>query len=138
MTRLVLVDTSALYAVLDSDDQNHTAAAGIWTVFLDRLSRDEIGGVTHSGIVVETSALVQRRLGMDAVRVLHDRVLTVLDTTWVDAELHARAVTGLLAAGRRQLSLVDWMSFELMRSIGIESAFAFDNDFEQQGFALLT
>jgi predicted nucleic acid-binding protein len=40
----------------------------------------------------------------------------------------------LLAAGRRKLSLVDCVSFELMRGCGCNHAFAFDAHFEEQGF----
>jgi uncharacterized protein len=41
---------------------------------------------------------------------------------------------GVLAAGRRQISLVDWTSFTVMRERTITHAFAFDDDFERQGF----
>lgn len=44
---------------------------------------------------------------MDATGALHRDLLPVLSVCLVDRELHGRAVTSLLAAGRRQLSLVD-------------------------------
>ena len=34
----------------------------------------------------------------------------------------------MLAAGVRDVSLVDWTSFELMRRLGVAEAFAFDDD----------
>jgi predicted nucleic acid-binding protein len=40
----------------------------------------------------------------------------------------------MLAAARRKVSLVDWVSFEVMRRTGIDVAFAFDDDFRAQGF----
>lgn len=49
-------------------------------------------------------------------------------------ENHGVAVTALLTAGKRQLSLVDCSSFEAMRRLGITSAFAFDRHFAEQGF----
>lgn len=93
--------------------------------------------VTHGYAVVETTALVQRRLGMGAVRSLADDVLPALELVFVDESLHRSAVAGLLASGVRDVSLVDWTSFELMRRRGIAEAFAFDDDFARQGFALL-
>jgi predicted nucleic acid-binding protein len=36
----------------------------------------------------------------------------------------------------RQVSLVDWTSFVLMRRRGTSEAFAFDDDFTRQGFTL--
>jgi predicted nucleic acid-binding protein len=59
----------------------------------------------------------------------------LLQIVWVDAELHARGTAALLAAGRRRLSLVDCVSFEVMRSAGIDTAFAIDRHFVEQGFA---
>jgi predicted nucleic acid-binding protein len=88
---------------------------------------------THNYIVVETSALVRQRLGAAAERALHDDVLPVIAMEWVDHDLHNSAVTALLA-GRRRASLVDWVSFELMRKRGIGIAFTFDRDFRLQGF----
>ena len=39
-----------------------------------------------------------------------------------------------ITAIRRKVSFVDWVSFEVMRRAGVASAFAFDADFETQGF----
>jgi len=39
-----------------------------------------------------------------------------------------------LTAARRQLSLVDCISFEVMRRRGIKTAFTFDDHFAEQGF----
>jgi predicted nucleic acid-binding protein len=43
----------------------------------------------------------------------------------------------MLAAVRRDVSLVDWVSFEVMRRSGIGTAFAFDRDFRRHGFATI-
>ncbi len=129
----VFVDTSALYAVLDAADAQHGPADQVWRDLLG----DDVPLLTHSSVVVEASALVQARLGMDAVRVLHGDVLPLLSVRFVDAFLHRQAVTALLASGRRSLSLVDWTSFELMRNESLTEVFAFDDDFTRQGFTTL-
>lgn len=57
---------------------------------------------------------------------------------WVwSLALHQRALATLLGAGRREVSLVDWVSFLLMRELGIRHAFAFDRHFAEQGFVVL-
>lgn len=71
MTDAILVDTSALYAVLDRDDDHHAVAATAWARLLDDVAARRRGCMTHSAVVVETSALVQRRLGLEALRALY-------------------------------------------------------------------
>jgi len=137
MSAPVFVDTSALYAALDATDANGATAVVIWTQLLDDVSRGTIELVTHSSVVVESVALVQRRLGMAATRILLDVFIRSMTVVWVDAELHARAATALLAANRRDVSLVDWTSFEVMRERTMDVAFAFDDDFTAHGFTLL-
>ncbi len=128
----VLVDTSALYALLARDDQNHEAAAAAFSGLRHRGPL-----VTHNYVVVETVALVQHRFGMSVVRTLLD-LLGPIQVIWVDEETHRAALAALLAAPRRRLSLVDRVSFEVMRERGITQAFAFDPDFAQEGFVTVT
>ena len=83
------------------------------------------------------TASAQRRLGSAAVRVLTDDLLPVVDVEWIGRELHERGVAAVIAASRHDLSLVDAVSFEVMRQRGIDSAFAFDRHFEETGFGLV-
>lgn len=123
-----------MYAIVDADDANHRAAAPRWELMLDGLRAGVHSAVTHHGVVLEATALMQRRLGLGAVRLLHDELLPAVEIEWIGPDLHARATAALLAANQRGVSLVDWTSFELMRSLGVRTAFAFDDDFEAQGF----
>ncbi len=129
----VLIDTSAFFAVLDADDANHAAAGRIWKDLIER--REEL--VCSNYILIECFALLQRRLGLEAARVFQTDVVGVLQIRWVDEPLHAAGISALLTAGRRQLSLVDCVSFELMRRMGLTRAFAFDQDFVDQDFTCL-
>ena len=71
---------------------------------------------------------------MDAVRTFHDAILPVLRQEWIDEGTHARSMSAFLAADRRGPSLVDFSSFEIMRRLGIRSAFTFDRHYRQYGF----
>jgi predicted nucleic acid-binding protein len=118
--------------LIDSDDVNHRAA----TKSFGSLAQTE-ALFTHSYVCLETATLVQRRMGMSALRALVDDVLPVLEIEWVDEMLHRAAETALLAAGRRSVSFVDWTSFEIMRRRRVIRALAFDDDFVTQGFELV-
>ncbi|MEO8662258.1 MAG: PIN domain-containing protein [Bryobacteraceae bacterium] len=127
---MIFVDTSALYAVLDRDDDNHASALSVWI----RLLNEGETLFTTNYVLVESCALIQNRLGLDAVRVLQDDVLPVLKVEWIDRQVHESAMSAVLAARRRKLSLVDCVSFASMRKHHAELAFAFDQHFNQEGF----
>ena len=55
----------------------------------------------------------------------------------MSSEDHRAAAAALLAAGRRGISLVDCSSFEVMRRLGLERAFAFGRHFAEAGFQLV-
>ena len=129
----VYVDTSALYAMLDGDDANHAQARVTWIELPAR--REEL--IYTNYVLVETFALVQRRLGMEAVRTLQEDLIPILRIEWVDETRHLAGVNALLSASRRQISLVDCVSFEAMRRLGLKMALAFDRHFGEQGFGLL-
>ena len=129
----VFLDTSAILAVLDADDLHHPKADVLWQMLL---ASDE-GLLSTNYVLVETFALVQRRLGMEAVRAFQREIVPLLDVYWLDAETHQAAITRFLPSSRRGPSLVDCSSFEVMRRHGIQRAFAFDAHFSEQGFDLM-
>src|SRR5204863_9249327 len=112
-------------------DEIHRAAAE-WLGGPGRSGGEEL--LSHNYVVLESAALVQRRLGPEAVRVLFHDLLPVMAVAYVDESLHRAAVGAFLAIAQRKVSLVDSVSFELMRNAGITRAFAFDRDFHEQGF----
>ena len=130
---VTFVDTSAIYAYLDRNDDSHAAATSTLFEMLDR--REPL--VTHSYVAVEASALVQRRLGTIANRALHDDVFRAIEIVWIDQATHRQAVEAMLAADRRDVSLVDWTSFVVIRERRIEQAFTFDADFRDRGWSVV-
>ena len=128
---MILVDTSAMYAWTDAADRWHKVARST----LEMLSEDTESLVTHSYVVVEALALIHRRLGRKAALAL-DVDLKVFRVEWVDAALHAEAIEQWRDAGRRDVSFVDHVSFQLMRRLDVDTVFAFDEDFEREGFKL--
>lgn len=126
----IFIDTSAFYAVLVADDANHAGAAST----IDRLQAEDDELVTSSYVLQETIALLQARIGLSAVRQFAEHVVPGLRIEWVDESDFRFALTALLAANSRSISLTDWTSFEIMRRLGIQQAFAYDTDFQTQGF----
>jgi predicted nucleic acid-binding protein len=125
------VDTSALLAVLDADDKQHDRASRSWRTLINKGE----GLLTTSYVLVETFALTQARLGLDAVGALDSNVVPIFQIVWVDDALYRAGMAALLTAHRRDLSLVDCVSFEVMRRHGITRAFVFDRHFRERGFS---
>ena len=127
------VDTSAFYAVLDADDRYHSAARQQWTTLL---SQDTLL-MTTNYVLVESLALIQHRLGLPAARTFQEDVYPLLRVEWLEQGEHEAGMAAVLSAQRRQLSLVDCISFDVMRRYGLRAVFAFDSHFEEQGFECL-
>jgi predicted nucleic acid-binding protein len=129
----VFVDTSAFYAVVDHDDENHARAARSWNELLD----GDATLLTNNYVLVETSALLQHRLGLAALRAFQQDVVPLLTIDWIGQQRHQAGVEAVLAAARKKLSVVDCISFQTMREYGVQQAFCFDQNFRQQGFATI-
>lgn len=128
--RGVFVDTSALYAQVDSRDQWHRRAVNGFTQLLNGrrlLFATEL-------VFAEMHKLCQQRLGAAAA----DGWLSVahrFNLLFLDAQSHDQTVAVLETASIRRLSYTDAASFVLMKQAGIAVAFSFDHHFMEYGFA---
>ena len=75
---MVFVDTSAVLALLDGDDQLHSLADHAWAEMLP----SHRALITTNYVVLETCALLQRRFGMDALKTFYNDILPVLVIEW--------------------------------------------------------
>lgn len=119
--------------MLDGDDARFQQARETWNQLVQSPERL----LTHSYVLIEMMSLVQRRLGLAALRDVQDNMMPALEVHWITETEHRLAVEMVLTAGRRQLSVVDCASFVVMRERGIRDAFAFDDHFREQGFRTL-
>lgn len=127
----VVVDTSALFALLDRRDAHHASAVAFWA------DPDDEDLVTHAYVVVESVALVRSRLGPAAVIALVDDLVPAIRVEMVDRPLHE----GSMADHRRiggGTSLVDRVTLAFAARHGIGRAFAYDADLVGAGLAPVT
>jgi len=129
---MIYIDTSAFFAILDHDDEAHAPAARIWTDLLN----NNTDLVCNNYVLLESISLIQHRIGMAAIRDFN-ALAALVQIIWVGPDEHEAAVSAFLTANRRQLSLVDCSSFEVMRRLGLRRVFTFDPHFAEQGFDLL-
>ena len=129
----LFVDTSALYALLVGTERDHRSVLGAFRTAAERGRRM----VTTNYVLIETSALLQHRIGLPPVRDLEERILPLLTVHWVSSELHRRAVERLFRTDKRKVSLVDVVSFVVMDAEGLTDVLGLDPDFAAEGFRLL-
>lgn len=128
----VFADTSARFALLVRDDFMHVRAKLNFAHF----AAHQVRLLTSSFVLVETVALLQRRIGLNAVRDFNGRLMPLLEVIWVDAEWQSKAMQRLLTQNQKGLSLVVCLSFEIMEAREITEAFAFDRHFGKNGFKI--
>jgi len=126
----VFADTSGFLAYLVPTDREHASAVEAFR----RLGLRKAALVTTSYVLCETYALLLRRHGLERALAFRDDLEPLLKVVWVDAALHGRALDLLAARRKPRLSLVDAASLVLMRESAIDEAFAYDPDFDDEGF----
>ena len=132
MARNILVDTSAIYALVEPSDRFHNDSKGIYAELLER--GDQI--YTTSYVLFEASALIHRRLGFEALRAFIESIQGVWEILWVYQSVHEQIWDRMKAQGGSRLSLVDWsvvVSAEETRS----TIFAFGSYFSQEGLTVI-
>ena len=127
---VVFVDSSAFYSAIDGSDEFHEKSKQTF----EMLFSQKQDFVTSNYVVVETLTLLQNRLGISDARNFSKYIIPLIKIIWVEEWMHEAGLNAMLTAGKRKLSLVDCVSFEIMRRLGIETAFTFDRHFKLQGF----
>lgn len=128
----VFVDSSAWYALRVANDGQHAAARRI----LERLARQAAALHTSDWCLVETLALISRRVGASDSITAGNWILRGGAVRVHSAGEDLDAAWQLYGSGAGKVSLVDCGSFALMKRLGIERAFAFDEDFAAAGLAV--
>jgi predicted nucleic acid-binding protein len=121
----VFVDTSAILALLISQDRNHEEAVARF----NKLKSENRPLVCNSYILLETYALLGRRIGLEAVVAFRINFAPLLRVMWVDESLHEAGLNLLARQHLRDFSLVDAVSFVQIEQQNLKSAFSFDRHF---------
>lgn len=128
----VVLDTSALLALLDADDEFHEEADALY----DQLLGDGCELWLSSYIRVETIALAHRRLGFEPLRDLVESLEVSTMTVWMDEPLHRAVWAEFAERSGQRLSFVDCSTLLIARALGA-TVFTFDSDFSLEGLPVV-
>jgi predicted nucleic acid-binding protein len=127
----VLVDTSAVYALIDKTDANHAAASR----GLERMRSERDTPLLTNFIVAESHALLLSRLGADVARKWLTRSIWPIERVTAEDEAAAKEI--VLTHTDKSYSYVDATSFAVVDRLRIRAALAFDRHFRQFGVKLI-
>ena len=131
---MIFVDTSAFYALEVESDVNHEAARE----FLKELREGRYGTLLTTDYVLdETLTPLRLRYGVRAALEFLEKLResASIRVVWVDEVVFEKALEYFERDEGRRWSFTDCTSFAVMELLGVEHAFAFDEDFERAGFA---
>ena len=128
----VLIDTSAFYALVSQSDSFHEQAKTAYERLIDR--EQELW--TNSYVLLETIALIHRRLGFQVLSEFVETVQSNVRVFWVESTLHNEAWQQLTAVRGSGLSFVDWTAVLVSRIIDAP-VFTFDSGFVDRGVSVL-
>lgn len=132
MTDRVLVDTSALYAVVAPSDVFHAEATSFYDILISR--RAEL--YLTSYVLLETMSIVHRRLGFAVLKRLVDSLGSIAEVYWIGQAIHEEAWGRLSSRGGIGPSIVDWTTILVANKLGAP-VFAFDRHLEAEGLVVL-
>lgn len=131
MAAVILVDTSAVFAIIDRTDKNHVTAKGR----LKTIKKLRLEPLLTNFIVAESHALLLTRMGGAIAR------QWLLSNAWrvesVIASDEQKARDLIRSHTDKDFSYTDASSFAVMERLGLDRAFAFDRHFKQYGFHLI-
>ncbi len=134
----LFVDTSAFKAFYDEEDEFHSKARG----FMDDIASKKTivrGFITSDYILDETITLIRFAHSHSKALEFSQAVTSSKATrlVYVGQENFQKALELFIEASDKPWSFTDCVSFTLMRSLHLTTAFTFDPHFQQAGFHTL-
>ncbi len=133
MAQRIFIDSGAFLALEDESDQYHDSAIQFREKVLRKSSYELI---TTSYILDETLTLLRFRLGIRASIGFSKRIRTskVVQIVHVSREIEEEALDLFERYEDKSFSFTDCVSFVVMRILGLQEVFGFDQHFSHMGF----
>jgi len=123
-----MIDTSAIYALLDRSDNNHSEAKEV----LHKLSRENQKIMLTNFLVAECHALISSRLGYELARKWLTHLCWEIERVAEADEAKAKSI--IMTHSDKGYSYTDATTFAVMERYEIKKCFSFDKHFNQYGF----
>ena len=125
---IIMVDTSAVYALLDKSDEMHHKAKNC----LLKLDQNKNKVMLTNFIVAECHALINSRLNHKIARNWIKNLCWPVERVLEEDENNAVQI--IMSCRDKSYTYTDATTFAVMERLGLTTAFAFDKHFTQYGF----
>jgi len=131
----IYIDTGALIALSDKNDKNHKRAVSYFRTAVKR----GVIFVLGKHVVIEYIDGVAKRI--DKKKAIHELNSIIgsklLLIEWEDKKDWVQAIEYFKRYKDQKIDLTDCLSFSIMERMNIDTAFAFDSDFQTHGFRMV-
>lgn len=124
----IMVDTSAIYALIDRSDACHEKAKYLFK----KLSERDVDLILTNFILAETHALILSRLGHELAREWVKNLIWKVERVKEEDEKRAREI--IITYKDKSFSYTDATTFAVMERLKLNVALTFDNHFTQFGW----
>lgn len=128
LTKRIVVDTPAFYALISSTDTFHTQAR----LSYERLLDWEWEIWTTSYVLLETSSLIHIRLGFEPLETFVGNISRFIQTLWIEESILSEAWRRMVARRGQEFNLIDWTTVVAAEKLGA-SIFTFKKGFSNEG-----
>ena len=132
MLNRVFADTLFVVALVNRRDQYHDMAVELADQF------ENFPLLITDAVLIEIASALARKYKIDAIKVIeHALASEEVRVVRLTPQLFDRAFEEYKKFRDKEWSLVDCISFIVMRDEGVDRALTFDKHFEQAGFEIL-
>ena len=128
----VLLDLSALEAILCGSDRYHAQAAATLAQLVD--TERELWMTSYA--LAEATTLLHRRFGTEVALAFSKWRETNVKVLWIDNDIHSEAHSRFVAAEGNDLSFIDWTTAVASRELNA-AVFAFTDGFADKAIPVV-
>ena len=129
----LFIDSSAFVALRSVEDPAHRRALQL----MQAVGNDYAEFVTSHFIIAESITVISQKVSHHDAVDFRDHDIADIRVMRITEELEYQAFEIFRNLTSKNVSFIDCTSFALMRSLGLTTAFAFDDHFKQHRFKLL-
>ena len=132
------IDASAWVALVNKDDDNHSAAKSYFESLLENNAKIITNNIVLDEAVAELSNKVDRALARRFMQIIDESIITIhLRMDWISRRVRKQVLHQFLKSDDTDLELRHYYILETVRRKNADIIFSFDQRLKETGFPLM-